>query len=231
MGHKTVNSGAFRQRFAAFRDWKLVEGKGDRIRLTDTAWKLAHSSSEVETAKAALECLQAATLFWQLYTDLAKGIEIALGTISSRAVLDLRVAPGSKDRFVLSFVESATVAGVAERVGADKVVLKALASEDKDEILAGAAVGDQSTSRAAGARVRPDRGFVDRDGATLVVDQRWPVTGGEVALTISLNRALPSRVFGDLGTAVSAVEVLANALTADAPQPQSAREGEPVSGQ
>ena len=44
MGHSTTNSGAFRQRLAAFRDWKLIAGRGDRLAMTDIARMIALST-------------------------------------------------------------------------------------------------------------------------------------------------------------------------------------------
>lgn len=56
MGHSTTNSGTFRQRLAAFRDWKLIAGRGDTVVFTDTAKIIAHPPDE----RAGVEALQTA---------------------------------------------------------------------------------------------------------------------------------------------------------------------------
>jgi hypothetical protein len=121
LGHSTPNSGSFKRRLAAFRDWKFVLGMTrDRVVFTELGRRLAYPTDPAKERQDLQEAFQNATLFWIVYSDSAKGVGISLGTLANHGV-QLGVAPVSKDQFAESLAQSAVEAGLAEMEG-DKVV-------------------------------------------------------------------------------------------------------------
>jgi hypothetical protein len=121
LGHSTPNSGSFKRRLAAFRDWKFILGMtGDRVVFTDLGRRIAYPMDPVKEKQDLQEAFQNATLFWRVYDDQAKGVGISPATLANHGV-QLGVAPVSKDQFAESLVQSAVEAGFAEMEG-DKVV-------------------------------------------------------------------------------------------------------------
>jgi hypothetical protein len=121
LGHSTHNSGSFKRRLAAFRDWKFVLGAtGDRVVFTDLGRRVAYPTDPVKEKEDLEEAFQNATLFWKVYDDSAKGVGISLATLANHGV-QFGVAPVSKEQFAESLAESAVEAGFAEMEG-DKVV-------------------------------------------------------------------------------------------------------------
>jgi hypothetical protein len=121
LGHSTPNSGSFKRRLAAFRDWKFLLGMtGDRVVFTALGRRVAYPTDPTREKRDLQEAFQNATLFWKVYDDSAKGVGISLATLANHGV-QFGVAPVSKEQFAESLVESAVEAGFAEIEG-DKVV-------------------------------------------------------------------------------------------------------------
>jgi hypothetical protein len=121
LGHSTPNSGSFKRRQAAFRDWKFILGMtGERVVFTDLGRRVAYPTDPARERQDLQEAFQNATLFWKVYDDQAKGVGISLATLANHGV-QLGVAPVSKDQFAESLAQSAVEAGLAEMEG-DKVV-------------------------------------------------------------------------------------------------------------
>jgi hypothetical protein len=117
-GHSTANSGSFKRRLAAFRDWKLVAGStGDRVVLTELGLRLAYPTDPLKEKQDVQEAFQNCNLFMRVWDDYAKGVPISLGTLANLGVQQLGVAPVSKERFAESLALSAVAAGFAEQVG------------------------------------------------------------------------------------------------------------------
>lgn len=117
-GHSTANSGSFKRRLAAFRDWKLVAGStGDRVVLTDLGRRLAYPTDSLKEKQDLQEAFENCDLFMRVWDDYAKGVPISLGTLANLGVQQLGVAPVSKERFAESLALSAVAAGFAEQVG------------------------------------------------------------------------------------------------------------------
>jgi hypothetical protein len=121
LGHSTYNSGSFKRRLAAFRDWKFILGAtGDRVVFTDLGRRVAYPTDPTKEKRDLQEAFQNVSLFWKVYDDSAKGVAIGLATLANHGV-QLGVAPASKVQFAESLVESAVEAEFAEMEG-DKVV-------------------------------------------------------------------------------------------------------------
>jgi hypothetical protein len=121
LGHSTPNSGSFKRRLAAFRDWKFIlRMTGDRVVFTDLGRRVAYPTDSAKERNDLQEAFQNATLFWKVYDDSAKGVGISLATLANHGV-QLGVAPMSKEQFAESLAQSAVEAGLAELEG-NKVV-------------------------------------------------------------------------------------------------------------
>jgi hypothetical protein len=206
MGHATVNSGAFRAKLAALRDYGLVSGRGESLEITAVGRKIAIPETEAER-RAALQEAFANTVFDGLYQESVKGQPIAIESIGRRAVSKLGVAPGSQRSFGETFARSAAAAGLAETTGDGKVTLfsRQAGSSDADHLnsLAGASAAETS------AAVPPQAA---RGSAKPVLDQRWPFPDGEVALIVTIGRPLSAADFASIGKVVAQIEQLVEGL-------------------
>jgi hypothetical protein len=213
MGHSTTNSGAFRQRLAAFRDWKLIAGRGDSLAMTDIARVIAHPTDDDAERRALQMAFMNSPVFFKLYEDSARGKPLAAAQLGNRAVLNLGVAPGSKDKFVQSFTDSAVAAGLASLNEDGQIVLERLD--------AGADAGQQPSEEQlldSPQRVQPLRGRTQaavRQGPP-VVHQAWVIDGGSIVFEIRTDKPLPATAFGTVGEVVASLEHLAETLGAAA---------------
>jgi hypothetical protein len=115
MGHSTANSGSFKRRIAAFKDWKFIAGgTGDRVVFTDLGRRVAYPNDSGKEKNDLREAFRNCDIFWKVYDESAKGVPFSLETLANVAVRQLGVAPISKDRFAESLAESAVAAGFAE---------------------------------------------------------------------------------------------------------------------
>lgn len=206
MGHATTNSGAFRQRLAAFRDWKLIAGRGDTVVFTDTAKTIAlppDASSEREALQTAfMNCV----VFASLYEGVTKGQPVDVQNLGAKAVHELGISPSAVDRFASSFVDSAIAAGLAEADNGQVILLEPGGTAD-----ATGAFGEEDTEPEAN---RPDasRGRVRVTQVPPVVHQEWTLPAGAVLFEVRLDRPLPAAVFAQVGTVVQEIEALAGRL-------------------
>lgn len=206
MGHATTNSGAFRQRLAAFRDWKLIAGRGDTVVFTDTAKTIALPPD----ARAERDALQTAfmncVVFASLYDGVNKGQPVEARGLGAKAVHELGISPGAVDRFTSSFIDSAVAAGLAEADDGQIVLLDPGAASSLGD-------GDRHEEPDdEGPGPEPPRGRVRLTQAPPVVHQEWTLPAGAVVLEVRLDRPLPAGVFAQLGAVVQEVEALADRL-------------------
>jgi hypothetical protein len=118
MGHSTANSGSFKRRIAAFKDWKFIaSGTGDRVVFTELGRRVAYPTDGFKTKSDLQEAFRNCEIFWKVYDESAKGVPLSLGTLANLAVRQLGVAPISKDRFADSLAASAVAAGFADMDG------------------------------------------------------------------------------------------------------------------
>lgn len=218
MGHSTTNSGAFRQRMAAFRDWNLVTGRGETVSLTDTARRIALPESPDAERQALKDAFESCAVMRQLYDGMAKGQALERAKLASRAVHDLGVSPSSTEKFVDSFTESAMVAGLAQMSEAGDIVLLGSESRDRADVVA-SAPGEAATARGA-----PPTKDVPGPAGAPVVRQTWAIDGGTILFEVRADRPLPAGVFATVGEVVSSLEQLAATL-APAPPADPASDG------
>lgn len=221
-GHQTANSGPWKQKAAALREWGLIVAQGaETLALTDRALQIAHPESPEKAQAAMLDAFRGSKLFMTIYDDLAKGSDLSIAQLGNKAVTSHGVSVGSKDKFTKSFVESAAAVGLAERIGTDKVKILSMG---------GAASSDESVEQAEGSGVEEptryrDTGKAKRRVGTPVIDQTWLVKNGEVSFSISSDRALAASTYAEIGKVVTAVEDLVKLLGVDEPEDGSSSDG------
>ncbi|MDP8931004.1 MAG: hypothetical protein M3O70_21125 [Actinomycetota bacterium] len=207
MGHSTTNSGSFRQRLAAFRDWKLIAGRGDTVVFTDTAKTIAlppDSRSEREALETAfMNC----AVFAALYEGVAKGQPIDAQNLGAKAVHELGVSPSAVDRFTASFIDSAVAAGLAEADNGQFILLDPNMAAESAR-----AEADDAGIAADGPTAEPARGRARFAQPPPVVHQAWTLPAGAVVFEVRLDRPLPAAVFAQVGAVVQEIEALADRL-------------------
>lgn len=214
MGHSTTNSGAFRLRLAAFRNWGLITGGGDTVTMTDIARTIAVSTDEADLRQALQQAFRNCEVFDGLYQQMAKGEPLERDGLGAHAVLKLGVAPGKRQTFVKSFVDSLETAQLAEDDGQGNVVLtKKGDSHHADD------VGSSSQEPPPEEDAPPtltSQAVVREPSTDLppLIRQSWPIPGGEIVFELRSADALPAAVFVTVGKAVEALETLAESLGA-----------------
>lgn len=204
MGHSTTNSGAFRQRFAALRDWDLIAGSGEQVELSELGRELAYEENPDTRRRVLRRAFMRCAVFTRIYEESAKNADLDISKIGSRAVLSHGVAPESRSAFVKSFVESAIEVGLASRV--DEAQIRLLSSDDH------AALGEDHPD--ATEQGRPaDPESQRRAASPVLLRHPWQIAGGEIILEVRSTRSLPPRAFAALGGAVERLEALARLLS------------------
>lgn len=208
MGHTTTNSGAFRQRLAAMRDWKLIAGRGDNVSMTDIARTIALPPDEISEMEALRAAFKNCAVFYKLYEESPKATPLARQRLGNRAVLAFGVSPSSAAKFVGSFVQSALAAGFAEAPDEVSIILIELSEDDADVQVQTneAQVPSRSTASATARPLQSSR------SVTPVVHQAWPIDGGTIVFEIRSERPLPASAYATVGEVVASVERLSLTL-------------------
>lgn len=210
MGHKTHNSGSFRERIAALRDWGLITRRDDMFTMTETARMIAMPTDQAMELQSTRQAFKACRVFYTLYEQTAKGQAISREGIKAQAVHEFAVTPGRADKFVDSFVRSAMAAELAELDGEGQVILRNRAEDSEIEERVHEP-GEPSPEQAS--PITPVAAVPVLQAPT--VHQAWPIRGGEIVLTIRTGGALPAASFEKIGEIVEALEKLAASLNAE----------------
>jgi hypothetical protein len=208
MGHATVNSGAFRAKLAALRDYGLVSGRGESLEITAVGRKIAIPETE-DQRRAALQEAFASTVFGGVYQEAVKGQPISIESIGRRGVSRLGIAPGSQRSFGEVFARSAAAADLAETTGDGKITLFAKPLAAPSDV---GRAGSPDPMRAADTPVML-QSSAGRATAKPVLDQRWPLPDGEVALIVTIDRPLSAADFASIGAVAGEIERLVASLT------------------
>jgi len=207
MGHTSTNSGAFRQRLAAMRDWKLIAGRGDNISMTDTARVIALPPDDATERDALQSAFKNCAIFYKLFEDMQKSTPLARHGLGNRAVHAFGVSPSSVSKFVASFVDSAVAAGMAQVDDDGQVILLELEADFVDGLPAAKERHVSTTTLAVSPRsAQPGR------SATPVVHQAWPIDGGTIIFEIRSERPLPASAYATVGDVVASLERLSLTL-------------------
>lgn len=206
MGHATVNSGAFRSKYAALRDYGVISGRGESVEITGIGRKIAIPEAEEEGGAALREAFTN-TVFGAVYQESVKGSPISIESIGRRAVTRLGVAPSAQGSFGEVFARSAVTAGLAEAPGDGKITLLA-----RPRAVSSRADPASSEPAPASDALIAERDSADRPKPKPVIDQRWPLPDGEVALIVAIDRPLSANDFGSVGEVVAKIEQLVAGL-------------------
>jgi len=206
MGHSTTNSGAFRQRMAALRDWKLVTGRGDSISMTEAARVIALPPDDAAELNALRVAFKNCSIFYKLYEESQKGTPLARPGLGNRAVHAFGVAPSSVSKFVASFVDSAVAAGIAQVHEDDRLTL-----QEPDEQVDGLGFTTETNVPVTSTTASPRSSQTGRSAAP-VVHQAWPIDGGTIVFEIRSERPLPASAYVTVGEVVASLERLSLTL-------------------
>lgn len=205
LGHNTTNSGAYRQKAAAYRDWGLITSANGRIALTDVARRVA-MTEEGEDGELLREIFRGCEVFRRVYDDCAKGQQIEIAWLRNHAVLTLGVSAASGDRFVDCFIASASAAGLARRASERTFVLDAETDAPPPDVVAVASRPLEQVRFYGGGETGPSA------RPPVVLRQDWRRGDSVVTLEIRSANPLPAEAFMKVAGAVTAVEAVADAL-------------------
>jgi hypothetical protein len=225
-GHSTANSGPFRTKVAAFRDWSLATKKGDRILLTDLGKEVAKSPDPMADHGLLRQVFEACKIFQAFVENQAKGVPIKRETLGRAAVFDHKISAKTQDQFVATLVDSLTTVGLATTDG-EAGTVTFLSAADPAASAAPTAEQAPGTDPAAAATAAPaaqppaappahapaaQAPATPSAGAPVLLRQVWPTASGEVVLAIHSTDPLPASAFTLVGDVVQAAEALANSI-------------------
>lgn len=223
LGHDSTNSGRFRAKMAALRDWGLIDrAAGEQVRLSELGHKIAHPSSPDEERTLLQEAFFNADLFKSIFEDSAKETDLSLEFIGNRAVTGLGVAAQSKQRFADSFAKSAVAAGLGQLGSKGSLRLMPPGSipasaehADNDDRPATPASGPEAARK--GQLLSSSPSTANQSEVVPTLHQRWQVDDGSVLFEVRLSGPLPSSAFSALANVVTSIEGLVATLM---PSPQ-----------
>ncbi|WP_319435434.1 hypothetical protein [Mycobacterium sp. RTGN5] len=213
LGHSTTNSGAYRNKLAALRDWGLIKrGDADRVILSDLAKDLVLAAPDHALERSLLlAAFDSCRVFEQLYEDSAKDLPQDLGRFRTAVVMRHGVATDQADRFLTNFIDSAEFAGLAKFDGNQVILLprnRATAPEAPPpskpsasaDIFSG--IFDHPTASVPptelGNQVNRGAGHAEASTAPptpIALRQSWPIDGGEIEFVIRTPKALPPSIY------------------------------------
>lgn len=209
LGHQTANSGPYRTKVAALKDYGLLTGRGDELTVTPLALELAHPGLDTNPQDSLAVAFRFCKLFSTVYDALPKGRELDVEALTNSALHNHGVSTQAKDAFAKSFVKSGETAGLLESLGDGKIRL----SE-------GPVVGVASDADADGPNevplAKPSSGreapAANRMSASAVVNHSWPINGGAIHFIVESSRPLPATAYGVIGSVIEAGDKLAAML-------------------
>lgn len=212
LGHTTANSGPYRSKIAALKDYGLLTGRGDDLTVAPLALEIAHPGFDADPQNSLRAAFHNCKLFTVVYEALPKDRELEISSLANSAMHNHGVAAQSKDTFASVFVKSGVTAGLIEELDAAHVRLHdaktSSAVEEHDEGDSPARVEDEGRATSSPAVVSEPI----RASTTAVVNHAWPITGGTIRFTIESSSPLPAAAYAVIGTVISAGDKLAEML-------------------
>lgn len=239
-GHQSSNSGPYRSKVAAFKDWGLATSKSGRVRLTDLGKDVARSPEPTADTALLRRAFDSCKIFRRFYDDQAKGTPLKREMLGRMAVLDHNVAAKSQNKFVTALVDSAVTVGLATvDTEAGTVTFLSASSVAADAYAPVAHVAVDAPPAARSAETRPSAPAYpvaqrspapaigvapNTSDAPLLLRQAWPTATGEVILEVRSSQPLPASAFALVGEAVAAADALASSIGRE-PAPAAGAEG------
>ncbi len=201
LGHATVNSGPFRSKVAALRDYGLLSAEGYGVTPLGQDLSLPDPTKDGGEQAALARAFRNADIFAKVYDSLQRGHSYAADGIGNIAVRTHRVRPKSKSEFEKSFVESVLAAGLMERTADGQ--LRAVGSRREEEV-----EGDEE----ADVEMPPGQRPKGRRSVLPVVHHTWQVADGEIVFEVVLHGTMPATAYGQIQKIVEQGDELANML-------------------
>ncbi len=211
LGHSTANSGAFRNKLAALRDWGLIaRGDKDHVILSDLAQNLVLDGPDHDSAgPLLLTAFESCRVFGMLYNDSAKDLPQDLSRFRTNIVMRYGVASDQADKFLDSFVESVTYAQLGSFDGAkltlferDKAFRSTVSSSASESDGSSPAKAPPSQPNPPDPRSPLDTTFREAFAAPsasetppVALRQTWPIDGGEIEFVIRTPKAMPPDIY------------------------------------
>lgn len=231
MGHSTANSGAFRTKCAALRDFGLiVRGDKDRVILSDLAKQLVLEAHDPEKMRPLLlDAFQSCRVFDQLYQDSAKNIPQDLQRFRTVVVMRHNVGTDQADKFIDIFVDSAGYAGLAKLEGNQVTLLPPDTTfweeerQKADDLVAKtsnpALPSLEEMMRQGSEALRPSAPPAPVTPAApatpVALRQTWPIDGGEIEFVIRTAKALPPDIYAEMAEMAKVAARMQTLLTPD----------------
>lgn len=212
MGHSTANSGAFRNKLAALRDWGLIaRGDKDHVILSDLAKQLVLEGPDHESSgPLLLTAFESCRVFGMLYNDSAKDLPQDLSRFRTNIVMRYGVASDQADKFLESFVESVTYARIGSFDGSKLTLFsRATAFNSSDESLSLDAADETTPAEVPTSQQNSPRltspldqtfreAFLPQSASntpSVALRQTWPIDGGEIEFVIRTPKAMPPDIY------------------------------------
>lgn len=217
LGHSTSNSGPYRSKIAALKDYGLLTGKGDDLAVTPLALEIAHPGLDADVDASLRAAFLKCSLFQTVYSALPKGSSLQVEALANSAMHNHGVAAQAKDTFATVFVKSGVTAGLIEQIDAEHVRLLDgesasmaegdLGSEQGNGDGMGAPQTASTVSASATSFAAPQIA-----AANALVSHAWPIAGGTIRFTIESSTPLPAGAYSVIGTVIEAGDKLAAML-------------------
>lgn len=220
LGHSTSNSGPFRSKLAAMRDYGLIAGKSGELTVTPLALEILHPGLDADPQSSLRAAFGKCKIFVTVMDALPKDVELELSGLANTAMHNHGVASQSKDAFASSFVKSGVLAGLVEELAESRVRIPSRGADGSTHTHEPA---PETTPLVAEVRGTTDVG--GRSGAqrpalsepsNAVVNHSWPINGGVVRFSIESTKTLPASAYGVIGAVIEAGDKLAEMLGASA---------------
>jgi hypothetical protein len=208
-GHATANSGPFRQKLAALRDWRFITTGHDMVVLTDAGMQVALPASTESLLDGLLAAFQGCAIFWAVYQEAAKGVPLYPSSIGNVAVTAHGVSARAKEAFVRSFIGSANAVGLADKLPGGEVRLHTMQAGEAPPSEPATAPIPEPAPAAEGAPVPTHtQPTLSHPG----IHQVWQ--DGQVAITLDIRSGQPlsPTAFMQVGAIVTAIETLREIL-------------------
>lgn len=221
LGHTTANSGPYRSKIAALKDYGLLTGRNDELTVTQLAQEIANPGFDADPQADLRKAFEQCQLFMTVLGELGKNQNLAVSSLANHAMNRHGVSNQSKDSFAEIFVKSGEVVGLIEVVDAEhfKIVEPSQRTvEQPAGDVDGAVPGvDTATSANVGGPGQPPAARQQFSApSNAVVNHSWPIEGGVIRFTIETSMTLPATAYAVVGTVINEGDKLA-ALLAPAP--------------
>ncbi|MEV7826393.1 hypothetical protein [Microbacterium enclense] len=216
LGHSTANSGPFRSKLAALKDYGLLAGRSTELTVTPLALEIVHPGLDADPHESLKAAFLKCKVFATVLDALPKDHDLEVAGLANTAMHNHGVAPQSKEVFAASFVKSGVLAGLVEEVDAGRIRIPSSTATTSPEH--SPAEGQQSGDVASLTHAIPvSSGSVTRSSlpepTNAVVNHSWPIDGGTVRFTIESSVTLPASAYAVVGSVIAAGDTLAELLT------------------